>query len=195
MLGPPALPDEPCVAKLQCSCRLLARPHAGHPSPYALPPNALLPCSKSDPLAVLLVGDPHGSAWSEAGRTDVVANSLSETLGGQAGRCNRAPPLGWFCRCRARACIACCEAAVAWPPPFTTAPRPHPHPPTRCADPDFRQPLVVTYEFERLQPCRLVVYDVDTRGGDPARLRLEQQDFLGEAPPARPAARRRSMLT
>ncbi len=51
-----------------------------------------------------------------------------------------------------------------------------------CADPDFRQPLVVTYEFERLQPCRLVVYDVDTRAGDVSKLRLEQQDFLGEAP-------------
>ncbi|KAL4445388.1 hypothetical protein ABPG77_011213 [Micractinium sp. CCAP 211/92] len=79
--------------------------------------------SKSDPLAVLLVGDPHGRTWSEVGRTDVVANSLN---------------------------------------------------------PDFRQPLVVTYEFERLQPCRLVVYDVDTRAGDVSKLRLEQQDFLAE---------------
>ncbi|KAL4428006.1 hypothetical protein ABPG75_002095 [Micractinium tetrahymenae] len=79
--------------------------------------------SKSDPMAVLLVGDPHGSSWSEVGRTDVVANSLN---------------------------------------------------------PDFRQPLVCTYEFERLQPCRLVLYDVDTRAGDTARLRLDQQDFLAE---------------
>lgn len=51
----------------------------GHP---ASPPRVR---SKSDPLAVLLVGDPHGSTWSEVGRTDVVANSLSELLGGGGG--------------------------------------------------------------------------------------------------------------
>ena len=37
--------------------------------------------SKSDPMAVLLVGDPRGTSWSEVARTDVVANSLGEAQG------------------------------------------------------------------------------------------------------------------
>ena len=43
----------------------------------------------------------------------------------------------------------------------------------------FRKPFTATYQFEKLQPARLLVYDVDVKAGDPAALRLEQQDFLG----------------
>lgn len=45
-------------------------------------------------------------------------------------------------------------------------------------NPAFRQPLLVSYQFEALQPCRLVVYDADVVG-DPTTLHLEDQDFLG----------------
>ncbi|PSC75848.1 copine-3 [Micractinium conductrix] len=79
--------------------------------------------SKSDPMAVLSIGDPRGAAWSEVARTDVVANSLN---------------------------------------------------------PVFRKPFTATYQFEKLQPARLLVYDVDVKAGDPAALRLEQQDFLAQ---------------
>ncbi len=34
-------------------------------------------------------------------------------------------------------------------------------------------------QFEKLQPMKLVVYDVDTREKDNRKLKLGEQDFLG----------------
>lgn len=46
--------------------------------PPPQPPAPLSHRSKSDPMAVLYLQEQHGLAWSEVGRTDVVANNLSE---------------------------------------------------------------------------------------------------------------------
>lgn len=48
-------------------------------------------------------------------------------------------------------------------------------------NPEFHSPLQATYNFEKLQPMRLVVYDVDVQEKDNRKLRLAEQDFLGEA--------------
>lgn len=47
------------------------------------------------------------------------------------------------------------------------------------AAPEFRKPVRAAYSFERLQPMRIVIYDVDQRKKDNRSLKLENQDFLG----------------
>ena len=114
-------------------------------------------CSKSDPMVVLLVGDSRQRTWSEVDRSEVVANCLSE------------------CGCRdAGGRGACCLPNRAHVPrlPFTLPTLP-------AADPEFPRPLRCSFDFERLQHMRLVVYDVDVKESDPARVVLSQQDFLG----------------
>lgn len=43
------------------------------------------------------------------------------------------------------------------------------------ADPEFRRTLRVTYQFEKLQPMRLVIYDVDAHEKDNRKLKLAEQ--------------------
>jgi hypothetical protein len=59
-----------------------------------------------------------------------------------------------------------------------THPRPTLPPPPPAA-PEFRKPVRAAYSFERLQPMRLVIYDVDQREKDNRKLKLDHQDFLG----------------
>ncbi|EFN57401.1 hypothetical protein CHLNCDRAFT_142828 [Chlorella variabilis] len=47
-------------------------------------------------------------------------------------------------------------------------------------NPDFPKPLVCSYNFEKLQPMKLVVYDVDAGTTDPAAVKLADSDFLAE---------------
>ena len=47
------------------------------------------------------------------------------------------------------------------------------------ADPEFRRPLRATFNFEKLQPMRLVVYDVDVREKDNRKLKLAEQVRAG----------------
>lgn len=51
--------------------------------------------------------------------------------------------------------------------------------PSLAADPVFPSPLACTYNFERLQPMRVVIFDVDTKARDNKMLKLNDQDFLG----------------
>jgi hypothetical protein len=115
-------------------------------------------------MAVLLGGEGYKSSkWSELGRTDTVANSLSEQ--GRTG-CFPVPCL-------------CCASSL--PPPVCPClltPHPPPTPPS-AADPEFRKALRCTYNFEKLQPMRLQMYDVDVKERDNRKLRLPEQDFLG----------------
>lgn len=55
-------------------------------------------------------------------------------------------------------------------------------------NPDFPKPLVCSYNFEKLQPMKLVVYDVDAGTTDPAAVKLADSDFLGAAPQPLPPA-------
>ena len=119
-------------------------------SAFPVPPT-LLP-------QVLFAGDSQGVHWSEVDRTDVVANNLSERWHAHGFT------LGAFL-----------SRAVVLNHTRPAPPHTHPTPP----DPDFRKPLLCTFQFESLQHMRVVVYDADTRG-DPAALRLADQDFLGE---------------
>ncbi|GAB4817389.1 hypothetical protein N2152v2_004435 [Parachlorella kessleri] len=47
--------------------------------------------------------------------------------------------------------------------------------------PDFSKPLTLRYNFEQLQPLRLLICDVDTSARRPEDLDLTRQDYLGEA--------------
>ena len=72
----------------------------------------------------------------------------------------------------------CCDSAL----PPTVCPRlpdTHPRTPPPAADPEFRKALRCTYNFEKLQPMRLQMYDVDVKERDNRKLRLPEQDFLG----------------
>ena len=65
----------------------------------------------------------------------------------------------------------------SWSPLQTSTPAPHCHwfCLLRPADPEFRKPLRATYNFEKLQPMRLAVYDVDVREKDNRKLKLAEQ--------------------
>lgn len=120
--------------------------------------------SKSDAMAVLLAGEGHNAkAYSEVGRTDTVANSLSEQM------------CGWTCRNQRQWGGVANETTEQGRTVLhhSTLPVCAPQ-----ADPEFHSPLRAMYNFEKLQPMRLVVYDVDVQEKDNRKLRLAEQASL-----------------
>lgn len=171
------LPDKDllrCASSGVDTCMAASWGHSGQPGMrvWLCAPS----CSKSDAMAVIFASDGAKSKdWGEVGRTDTVANSLCEDAAVLAARlCTPPSRLHLVCPslCRRRRV----PVALPYPEPCTPLASTG-----RAAAPQFHKTVRVRYSFERLQPMRLVIFDVDDVKKESSKIKLNHQDFLGAA--------------